>query len=238
MRKEHIEDLEGEIWIQDSGYEISDKGRIITKQGKLFKGNITSFGYVSAHVEFDDGFIARSAHRAVAHVFIPNPNNLPEVNHIDGDKENNCVENLEWCTKKENQGHASYVLGKRVGSDCYKHKLTEAEVLEIYDLCKEGKLKYLDIGKQYGVSMYSVSYIALGKSWKCLNLEPLPPLIRGSRGRGKKVFWINENKEYPSVVKCYEDMKNTYGITICDESIKKICNGEIEEHKGQKFKWI
>jgi DNA polymerase elongation subunit (family B) len=42
----------------------------------------------------------------------------------------------------------------------------------------------------------------------------------------------------PEMFLTYEDMKNTYGITVCDESIKKICNGEIEEHKGQRFKWI
>lgn len=191
MRKEIIEDLEGEIWIKDSGYEISNKGRIITQRGKLFKGSITSFGYVSANVEFDDGFHARNAHRAVAHVFIPNPNNLPEVNHIDGDKENNCVENLEWCTKKENQGHASYVLGKRIGSDCYKHKLTDKQVLEIYELCKEGKLTYKEIGENYSVSEYSISYIALGKSWKHLKLQPIK-VIRGSR---RNQFMDSKTKE-------------------------------------------
>ena len=86
MRIENIKDLEEEIWIKDSGYEISNKGRIITKQGLLFTGNVTKHGYVSATVMFDDGFIARNAHRAVANVFIPNPNNLPEVNHKDGNK--------------------------------------------------------------------------------------------------------------------------------------------------------
>lgn len=197
-RKEHIQDLEGEIWIKDSGYEISNKGRIITKHGKLFKGTIAK----------------------------------------DGIKHHNWIENLEWCTKKENQEHEVKVLQQRNGEKNCKSKLKEEQVLEIYNLCKEGKMKYKDIAEIYNIDPCEVSLIVGGYKWKYLNLEPLPTLTRGSRSRGKKVLWINEEKEYPSIVKCYEDMKNTYGITICDGTIKKICNGELSEHKGQKFKWL
>lgn len=240
MRKEYIEDLEGEIWVENNGYEISNKGRIITKHGKLSKAKIVENEYVGCSVVFEDGFDAGGVHRAVAYAFIPNddPINKVEVNHIDGIKHHNWVENLEWCTKKENQEHEVRVLKQRNGEKNCKNKLKESQVIEIYNLCKEGNMKYKDIAKMYDIEACQVSLIVSGDKWKDLNLEPLPRLTRGSRSRGKRVLWINKDKEYTSVVKCYEDMKNTYGITICDESIKKICNGELEEHKGQKFKWI
>jgi hypothetical protein len=239
MRKEYIEDLEGEVWIETSGYEISNKGRIITKLGKLFTGNITSFGYVTANVKFDDGFIARSAHRAVAHTFIHNddPINKIEVNHKDGVKTNNCVENLEWCTKEENQKHEAKFLQQRGGENNYKNILTEEDVLTIYDLCKNSNMKYKDIAKQYGVIPQEINRIASATCWRHLGLEPLPPLVRGSRSRGRKVTWINEGKDYLSMVKCSEDLRNTYNIIVDSKIIGKICNGKLEEYKGQKFKY-
>jgi hypothetical protein len=192
MRKELIEDLEDEIWIQDSGYEVSNKGRIIGKQGRLLKCKENYCGYLQCSVKFDDGFFARNVHRAVAHVFIPNPDNLPEVNHKDGVKTNNCVENLEWVTKQQNQKHEVEVLQKRNGEKNCRSNITNEQAIEIYHLCKEGKMLYKDIAKMYNIFPPEVSRIVLGTNWTCLGLPPLPPLVRGSRGKGRS----NYKKEY------------------------------------------
>jgi hypothetical protein len=239
VRNEIIENLEGEVWIENNGYEVSNKGRIIGKKGKLLKGNPAKDGYVACSLTFEDGFYAGSYHRAVAYLFISNddPINKIEVNHIDGIKHHNYVENLEWCTKEENQKHEAKFLQQRGGENNYKNILTEEDVLTIYDLCKNSNMKYKDIAKQYGVIPQEINRIASATCWRHLGLEPLPPLTRGSRSRGKKVTWINKDKTYNSMVKCYEDMKNTYNLIISDNMIKRICNGEVTEHKGQKFKW-
>lgn len=227
-----------EEWREYNGYQVSNYGKIIGLRGRLLSLHIAKDGYVPTAIKDYDGKKIHGIHRVVATVFLPNPDNLPEVNHIDGVKHNNRVDNLEWCTKSENQQHEVRVLKQRNGTKNCKNKLTEEQVIQIYNLCKEGEMKYKDIAKLFGVIPEQIHRIVQGVNWKDLNLEPLPKLVRGSRSRGKKVLWINQDKEYPSMVKCYEDMKNTYNILISDNMIKKICNGEREDYKGQKFRWI
>ena len=182
---EVIKLLEDEVWIENNGYNISNKGRVTKiNSEKLQKMSVNSHGYVCANVKFEDGFYAKSVHRAVAYAFIGKPEEGQEVNHIDGNKENNCVDNLEWCTKKENQQHEAKVLNKRGGERNYKSTLTEKEVLEIYELCKEGKMLYTDIAKMYDVFPQTISNITGGISWKYLNLEIIR-LVRGTHGKGR-----------------------------------------------------
>lgn len=169
-----------EEWKEYNYYKVSNFGKVINKHGKILSTNTDMHGYVTTSITDYGGDRIKGMHRIVATVFIPNPNNLPEVNHIDGVKTNNRVDNLEWVSKKENQQHATKVLGKRVGADCYIHKLTEKEVLDIYELCKEGELTYKEIGMNYGISDYTVGHIARGISWKNLKLEPIK-VVRGSR---------------------------------------------------------
>ena len=164
-----------EIWKDINGYKISNFGKIIGKRGRELKQYIGVAGYKSV-TSVDLGELGKTTlvHRAVALAFIPNPNNLPEVNHKDGNKLNNCVNNLEWVTKEENQKHASFILGKRIGKDCYMTQLTEETVLKIYNDYKENKkATYQDIADKYGTSRSNVAHIVLGIDWKYLNLEPI-----------------------------------------------------------------
>ena len=188
MRKEYIEDLEGEIWIKNNGYEISNKGRIITKRRKLSKAKIVENEYVGCNVIFEDGFYARSVQRAVAYAFIPNddPEHKIEVNHKDGIKHHNWVENLEWCTKKENQQHEADFLKQRNGEKHHLTFFTDEQIIEIYNLCKEGKMLYKDIAKLYGVKPPFISRLMTGERWIHLGLEPIK-LVRGSRKYGKNL---------------------------------------------------
>ena len=90
-------------------YEVSNIGNIRNaRTHRVRKLNVLQKGYAFVGVSLGsrDNKPMFKVHRAVAETFIPNPNNLPVINHIDGNKLNNSVENLEWCTHQENTIHA------------------------------------------------------------------------------------------------------------------------------------
>ncbi len=125
---EQLDDLPGEYWKNIQGFDdvfyISNIGRIksasrelnypsrcgnpvtrMTKE-KMLVLRPTRYGYIQTNLAHNGVNTMWFVHRLVAIAFIPNPYNFPHVNHIDGDKTNNNVENLEWCTNQENQIHA------------------------------------------------------------------------------------------------------------------------------------
>lgn len=92
------------------GYKIQEDGSIISPAGKSLTPQKTRQGYMRIEIAGRK----YSVHRLLADAFIPNPGNKPQVNHIDGNKANNTLSNLEWVTQRENQLHA-YKIGLQVG---------------------------------------------------------------------------------------------------------------------------
>lgn len=89
-------------------YSADRSGRIYSHKSKryLSSGNPTSrWNYAYVRLCKDGKSESHSLHRLIAKTFIPNPSNLPIVNHKDGNCHNNCADNLEWCTQKENVAH-------------------------------------------------------------------------------------------------------------------------------------
>ena len=119
MNRENIPLQLGEEIRPIQGYEglysITSFGRVWSH--RRYKGKRWYGGHFLRLMEKRGGYLGLSLHKnnklenfrtynLVAQAFIPNPNNLPQVNHKDGNKQNNCVDNLEWCTAQENANHA------------------------------------------------------------------------------------------------------------------------------------
>lgn len=138
--------------------------------GNVLKLSINRKGYCQVGTTHKGIKITTTAHRLVALAFIPNPENKPEVNHIDGNKTNNHIDNLEWVTAKENTQHAilhnlhvnpAYRNGEQIESS----KITEEMARKI---CKELEIKQTkkSISIKLNVSESIVNDISCGKTWK------------------------------------------------------------------------
>ena len=93
--------------VEDTNYEISNYGRMVnTKTGNLLKTQANKKGYQVIRVTINRVKRTFRIHRLVAQYFVSNPNNKTQVNHIDGNKNNNRYDNLEWCSNAENAHHA------------------------------------------------------------------------------------------------------------------------------------
>jgi hypothetical protein len=87
-------------------YVVYDDGRVFSNYSRKFLKPDIVFGYLKYSLSTPQGVLRIAAHQLVGQLFISNPNNYPFINHIDGNKQNNHVSNLEWCTAKMNNKHA------------------------------------------------------------------------------------------------------------------------------------
>lgn len=163
-----------EIWKDVVGYEglyqISNIGRLksIVSRGHYPRDRLlqqkVSKGYFATALTNNNGCRKYFwVHRLVAAAFIPNPENKPQVNHMDCDRKNNNVSNLEWCTPMENYHHAKLNgrLKYKKGEDNSQSKITSEMALQIFN----DKDTHVNIAAKYGLYPATVGCIKRGDSW-------------------------------------------------------------------------
>lgn len=156
------------MWIRVlENYEVSDTGLIRNaKTGRLLKQHIGNDGYLRTQV---DGK-TRLVHRLIACAFVPANPGKDFVNHIDGNKQNNCVSNLEWVTQSENMKHAYKIgLKKPLARTENGHaKLSEEEVAFIRENYVAGDRKNgaKALGMKFGVAHQTIAAVYHGQNWK------------------------------------------------------------------------
>lgn len=162
-----------EIWKKVPGIpdriEVSSKGRVRSfrrGQWKIIKGSVHMSGYHAVCISL--GKVSRTfkVHRLIVKAF---GMDRPELvcNHIDGNKLNNALDNLEVVSESENARHA-FRLGLRkpkVGSEHYCAKLTEEKCIEIIQLKRQG-VPHRELARRYGVAQGTLTHMLSGKSWK------------------------------------------------------------------------
>lgn len=164
-------------------YEVSNLGRvkslerhIVARQynRKLDEHILHTYdngrGYQILSLNKDGQQTNHKVHRIVAEAFIPNPNNYPVVNHKDGNKKNNNVDNLEWTTHQQNTKHAieTGLLTPLSGEQVYCHKLTWGDIMYIRKYFKTRDKMYGGeaLSKKFNVSASTIIRAAKGLSWK------------------------------------------------------------------------
>jgi hypothetical protein len=160
---------------RDTDYFVTEDGRVISsKFGKTkeLKPAITS-GYYFVNLSINKKHYSFYIHRVVAEVYHPNPNNLPQVEHLDNNKLNNHFSNLEWVTHQENMNRAKNDklfnnVGKNIGEKHGMSKLTEKDVLWIREnyIPRDKEFGGIPLGKKFNISSAVISDIISNKIWK------------------------------------------------------------------------
>jgi predicted XRE-type DNA-binding protein len=166
-----------EIWKDIEGYEglyqVSNRGNVkaLNKWSKGALKDLTLFknSYHKVNLYKNNKQKTFYVHQLVGKAFIDNPNNRKAINHIDCNRINNNVSNLEWVTPLENTTHAiKNNLFNNKGENHTSSKLTESQVLEIDQLLKNKNFSQADIARKFNVSHSLISFINTRKRWTFL----------------------------------------------------------------------
>jgi len=156
-----------------NGYKIYENGVILSKKtGKPLKYRLNDKGYPCVSLSIDGKNKFCKVHRIIALAFIPNPEDKPCVNHIDRDRENYDVSNLEWCTHSENVIHSVENGGRdgwtrnNTGINNGRSKLnweTVCAIRDLYDKCNYSQNKLQSI---FNINQSRITKIINNKIWK------------------------------------------------------------------------
>ena len=144
--------------INFENYQISDDGRVWSKKSNKWLKPINVNGYKKASLYKNGKEYQRLVHRLVAEAFIPNPNNYDEINHINEDKSDNRVENLEWCTPSYNINYGTRIERQvnSISKKVFQYSIDNV-LLNTYKSCTEAERENPSFNHR------GISYACIGK---------------------------------------------------------------------------
>ena len=161
-------------------YQCDTNGIVYGQNGKPLSPNINSKGYKYVVFCKDKKIKTLPVHRIIALTFVPNPTNLPVVNHKDGNKLNNNYENFEWTTSRSNTIHARDKLGINFGE-------TNKKPIQGFDK-KTGELKY----EFDSISDAAHYFVKPDKNFRCVQ-STICAAIKGNKKSYKNCIWQYKN---------------------------------------------
>jgi hypothetical protein len=150
-------------------YLVDTRGAVFSEhKDEYLKPFLNPSGYLLVDLHHNHKSYYRQVHRLVAEAFIPNPDKLPTVNHIDGDKTNNRIDNLEWMSIKDNVRHAwSTGLAKpRCGVDNPANVYTEEQIHKVCEMLEVGTYNHKQIAEMCGTNVTLIRDIKFRGKWK------------------------------------------------------------------------
>lgn len=148
---------------RDTKYLITEHGQVWSEYSNRFLKLFNNKGYKV--VRFTDRKL-RTVHRIVAELYISNPNNYLEINHLNNDKTDNRAENLEWCTRQMNIDHKVEQNRQVRGSNHPLAKVNEDQVIEIRRSYSTKELSLQKLANKFNVSKKLILLIVQRKKWK------------------------------------------------------------------------
>ena len=156
-------------------YQVSDWGRVRrtgktsgAKIGRILRPGTSRSGYAYVNLYRHQEQVTRRVHRLVAEAFLPNPRMVGDVNHKNGDKQDNTVGNLEWCTRSENHRHAfrTGIRDRQVGEDASGSKLTWEQVEQIRDMYATGYYSWRELAALFHVTHTTIGNVVKNRTWQ------------------------------------------------------------------------
>jgi len=251
-KNKSIANIDGEEWKDVVGFEglysVSNIGRVKNIKRNKIRAQFMSKGYLTLII-YNVNSRYTPVHRLVAQAFIPNTENKPQVNHINGIKSDNKTANLEWATCSENQIHSFYVLENKTALINIKRtyefttKLKEEEIKYILTKRASG-LSVIDIAKEMNVSTSAITRVIKLNNGKYGITVPnnLPRVshqtaeqiklshLLGGKKKAKGVLLYDANNNFIKRFDCKREMMREYGFNR--GSVSRCCRGIIKQYKG------
>lgn len=223
---------------QDTNYSISSKGQVRNDiTGMMMKQGLQQ-GYYHITLALGGNKIKRMrVHRLVALAFIPNPENKPYVNHIDGNRQNNNIENLEWTTPAENAQHAvkTGLRRKTTGRPVIQYSLAGEEMITYASATEAAR--ELNLQQSKITECCKRNRMTTGDfQWRYVddpNKDVQPITDRKAYHPGRRVAQMDDEDNIIAIYPSFSQAAQA--VNGSGSAIANVCNGKNIHHKG--FKW-